>query len=137
MRVASPRSVYQSTVVRKMNPDEASRVLGQYLSCKGIHLPKDPSPRTLPPDVRQVWESVRKGALRYEDKKTSAKTAWKTLRLFYRDLDTKQPVLAPSLPPPGMGPVSFLGATGELATRYHVGGGAGIPMEVPYVPLGL
>jgi len=118
-RPSYPRQ-YRVAVTRALSHEEAERVMGTGLSCRGIHLPKDPSPRTLSGVAARFWDSAYRSALSYYGEAdaegadaTAKKTAWKTLRSFFVKRG-RQWVLRPSLPVPGTGPVSFIGNPGDL-----------------------
>lgn len=105
---------YRVAVTRALSPDIATRVMGTELRCKGIHLPADPSPKALTGRASQFWQAAYQNAFKYyDDEKVAKKTAWKSLRLFFRP-QGREWVLAPALPPPGKGPTSFIGDPGEL-----------------------
>lgn len=124
----APRYAYHSAVVQWLPADQAERVMGSYLTCEGIHLPSDPSPRKLPSEVRDFWDKTRENAQSYyRDDKIAKKTAWKTTRLFYRD-DGNGKYLGrdSALPTPGMGPVTYIGDPGDLV-------GLGVCIEYTYI----
>lgn len=97
-----------------MDHADAERVLGSSLRCKGIHLPADPSSATLRGDASAFWNAAFQNANRYyDDKKIASKTAWKSLRVFFRKAGNRY-LLDPAIPPPGRGPHAFIADPGEL-----------------------
>jgi hypothetical protein len=111
---------YRVAVKRALPVAEADRLMGTKLSCKGIHLPKDPSPKVLSGRAAEFWHAAYENALKYyggEDGEnatdTAKKTAWKSLRMFFVE-QRGQWILRPALPPPGKGPTSFIGNPGDL-----------------------
>lgn len=75
---------YRAAVTRVVDPKAAARIMGSGLQCRGIHLPPDPSPRTLPADVRRFWDTVvRNAGSYYKDQQLAEVTAWKTVRMFF------------------------------------------------------
>lgn len=110
----APRYFYRSAVVEDLAADKAERVMGTYLTCKGIHLPSDPSPKKLAPAVRQFWDhAVAAADQHYHDRKISEKTAWKAVRLFFRD-PLRSAVRMDALPATNEAPVAFIGDPGDL-----------------------
>lgn len=105
---------YRVAVTRAVGHEEAKRLLGSFLSCKGIHLPKDPPVKSLKGTASEFWHMVLRNANGYyKDKETAEKTAWKALRVFFRK-DWRGWTLAPALPLPGRGPSVFIDDPGEL-----------------------
>ena len=50
-----PRYHFRSAVMGAMGPAEANEVMGLGLRCEGIHVPKNPSPRSIKPaDARHL-----------------------------------------------------------------------------------
>lgn len=113
-RAPSYHPAYRVAVTGALDHEAAERLLGTSLTCKGIHLPKDPSPKTLSGQAAQFWHAAFDNANGYyDDRKIAEKTAWKALRCFFRKTWRGYQV-APALPLPGRGPTSFIGNPGEL-----------------------
>ena len=107
-------SDYRVAVTRSLSPEDANRIMGAQLRCKGIHLPEDPSPGVLNGHAAQFWHAAFNNAQSYyDDQKIAKKTAWKSVRAFFRQ-QGKTWVTAAALPRPGEGPQSFIGDPGEL-----------------------
>lgn len=122
----APRYAYQSAVVRTLPPDQAAIVMGSYLTCKGIHLPDDPSPSSLRGEMRQFWDFAHEAAGDYyKDDNLAKKTAWKTTRLFYQD-HNGQPIRSSVLPSRQHAPVTYIGNPGDLV-------GLGVCCEYTYI----
>ena len=114
MTTRNPQYHYRAAVVGAVPPTEATRLMGMDLSCKGIHLPEDPSPKTLSGDARKLWDAAYKNAnTYYQDPKIAKKTAWKTVRLFFVKNGRRWDKAA-ALPPVGQGPVTFMGNPGDV-----------------------
>lgn len=116
----APHYTYRTAVVGALAPQEASRVMGEHLSCSGIHVAKDPKPSVLSGDARKLWLAAYENANGYynpgndpKNQKTAKATAWKTVRLFFAQ-EGKNWVRRAALPPVGQGPVTFLGTPGDL-----------------------
>lgn len=113
---------YSVAVKRAVTPAEADRLMGTGLRCKGIHLPADPSPKVLTGRAAEFWHAAYDNALKYyggdggsRAKETARKTAWKSVRMFFRQrIRAGGWELAPALPLPGHGPVSYIGNPGDL-----------------------
>ena len=80
-----PRYHYQAAVRGSYGPREAEEIMGLGLKCQGIHVPDNPSPRTIKPSgARAFWDKAMKSAKDYYGSKdTAANTAWRALRTFY------------------------------------------------------
>jgi hypothetical protein len=116
--MGAPVYRYSVPVRGQLAADQADRIMGGLLTCRGIHLPKDPSPRKLKGLAREVWRKAYDVALRVYSgnekvEELASKTAWKTVRLFFLD-PTKAATFRPALPKPGFTPRSELGVPGEL-----------------------
>lgn len=123
--VAVPQYAYRSAVVGSLSREQSQRVMGTYLTCKGIHLPKEDSPRKLAPVPRQFWEHAKAQAnSHYRDESIAEKTAWKTLRLFFRD-PFHSDQMFDALPAPGA-VTSFIGDVGDLVR-------CGVCLEATYI----
>lgn len=119
----TPRYAYQSAVVRDLPANEAAVVMGSYLTCKGIHLPDDPTPGSLEPDARRFWDTVHEAAGEYyKDDNLAKKTAWKTTRLFYANGAGRYA----ALPTRDEGPITYIGNPGDLV-------GLGVCVEYTYI----
>lgn len=109
-----PAYLYRAAVVKHVGPEMAARLMGADLTCRGIHLPDDPSPSSLSGDARAFWDAAYKNAdAYYSDSKVAKRTAWKALRLFFRNT-RRGWESAPILPAPGAGPQVPIGETGDL-----------------------
>jgi len=107
---------HQEVISGAVTPEQASRLLGSYLKCSGIHLPPDPSVRELDGLARRFWEAVNTNADQvYHDRKISEKTAWKAVRLFF-DPTPQGWVRAPRphIFSPAEAPTTYIGDTGDL-----------------------
>lgn len=109
-RRPSYHPAYRAAVTRVVDPRRAVQIMGSGLQCRGIHLPPDPSPRTLPPDVRRFWDAVVHNAGGYyRDQQIAEVTAWKAVRMFYAPNGARVPLLDERTRPS-----SPLGDPGEL-----------------------
>ena len=112
--LAPVHGFHHAQVVGTYDHEQAERLMGKYLTCSGIHLPPDPSPRSLTGDAKRFWEQARREANEeYHDDKLAQKTAWKALRLFFRS-EGRQYIWRPAMPRPGHGPITHIGQTGDL-----------------------
>jgi hypothetical protein len=116
----APHYHYKTAVVGALSAIDAGRLMGQNLSCSGIHLPDDPKPSTLSGDARRLWDAAYKNANAYynetnspKNEKTANKTAWKTVRLFFVQ-DGKKWSRRAALPPVRQGPVTYVGNPGDV-----------------------
>lgn len=84
-----PRYHFRSAVLGSMGPEQANEVMGMGLTCQGIHVPNNPSPRTIKPaEARQFWDKAKKVAQDYYGSDdTASHTAWRALRTFYKERD--------------------------------------------------
>lgn len=120
----NPHHWFQAAVVGQLGPEAAARLIGSSMKCSGIHLPDDPRVSTLDGDARKLWDAAYENALDYyigpsgdsSAKKTAEKTAWKTVRLFFRapSSDEKSWRLEPALPAVGQGPMAVISDPGDL-----------------------
>jgi len=111
-----PRYMYRAAVQFAVEADQAARIMGSNLQCRGIHLPPNPQPHNLGRAARKLYDLAYANALEFysvpgnEDPAELARhTAWKTVRLFYLDPLSQRPQLTPALPEPGKEPSTFIG----------------------------